>query len=98
MPPKNSIKEYESGAYYHIYNRGVEKRPIFLDGQDYKVFLSYLKLYLSDPDLQGRTLKISPSRLVKNYSDQIDLLCYCLMPNHFHLLIKQRLTFSIKEF
>ena len=61
MPSKNAIKEYEAGAYYHIYNRGVEKRLIFLDDQDYKTFLSYLKFYLTDPksvDLQGQSLKV----------------------------------------
>jgi len=47
VPAKNSIKEYEGNAYYHIYNRGVEKRNIFLDDHDYSYFLYCLKLYLS---------------------------------------------------
>ena len=47
MPSKNIIKEYVEGGYYHIYNRGVEKRKIFIDEQDYRVFLNYLKSYLS---------------------------------------------------
>ncbi|MEK7526171.1 MAG: transposase [Patescibacteria group bacterium] len=98
MPGKNSIKEYEAGAYYHIYNRGVEKRPIFLDEADYKTFLSYLKLYLSNPDLQGLTLKVSPSHKVKNYNGEIELLCYCLMPNHFHFLVKQSKYDAINRF
>ena len=46
MPARNSIKQYIENGYYHIYNRGVEKRLIFLDEQDYSVFLSYLKEYL----------------------------------------------------
>jgi putative transposase len=46
MPSKNSIKSYVENGYYHLYNRGVEKRIIFLDQQDYGVFLSYLKEYL----------------------------------------------------
>ena len=46
MPAKNVVKFYIPNSIYHIYNRGVEKRRIFLDEQDYKVFLSYLKLYL----------------------------------------------------
>ena len=90
VPAKNSIKEYEPGAFYHIYNRGVEKRDIFLDPQDYKVVISYLATYLSPPSPQGFSLKaISPSHTPKNYFEQICLLCFCLMPNHFHLLIKQ---------
>lgn len=79
MPAKNSVKQYIEDGYYHIYNRGVEKRNIFLDPQDYSVFLHYLKKYLdpasgSDP---------------KSLANEVDLLAFCLMPNHFHLLIKQ---------
>ena len=46
MPGKNIIKTYVENGFYHIYNRGVEKRLIFLDEQDYRVFLSCLDLYL----------------------------------------------------
>lgn len=54
MPAKNSIKQFIENGYYHLYNRGVEKRNIFLDDQDYSVFISYIKQYLkphigSDP-------------------------------------------------
>lgn len=94
MPAKNVVKVYDENGYYHIYNRGVEKRDIFLDSQDYLVFLSYLKSYLSltvDP-------KISPSRKLKNYSESVDLLSYCLMPNHFHLLIRQYRRTGIVDF
>lgn len=90
MPSKYSIKEYEPGAYYHIYNRGVEKRVVFQDGADYKTFLGYLRLYLTDPNLPGDSRQARPpSKPVKNYASKISLLSYCLMPNHFHLFIRQ---------
>lgn len=98
MPAKNSRKTYIENGYYHIYNRGVEKRNIFLDEQDYKVFLSYLKIYLESPSLQGQALKVAPSRHLKNYADQITLLAYCLMPNHFHLLVKQTTFNAMNSF
>lgn len=105
MPAKNTIKEYEAGGYYHIYNRGVEKRIIFKDEKDYKTFLSYLELYLmppdfDEPDLQGPSLneKIPPSRVLKNYFGEITLLSYCLMPNHFHLMVKQNSDRGIDRF
>lgn len=104
MPQKNSRKQYGAGGYYHIYNRGVEKRVIFLDEQDYKVFLGYMKFYLEPPDLQGQALKdpdgkvIPPSREPKNYFLEIELLAYCLMPNHFHFLVKQSSDRGIAEF
>lgn len=103
MASKNSIKIYVENSFYHIYNRGVEKRDIFVDNQDYSVFLSYLKEYLSPKD--EKTLKeiiaaedSSPKKKdkalkmlrLKNYSEDIDLICYALVPNHFHLLIKQK--------
>jgi len=50
MPGKNALKTYVENSFYHVYNRGVEKRNIFLDEQDDKVFLSYLKLYLTSKD------------------------------------------------
>lgn len=104
MPQKNSRKEYGAGGHYHVYNRGVNKCPIFLDEQDFKVFLGYMKLYLEPPNLQGQALQdengrtIPPSKEPKNYMGKIELLAYCLMPNHFHLLIKQNTDRGIAEF
>jgi putative transposase len=97
MPAKNALKIYSDNSYYHIYNRGVNRASIFLDDQDYKTFLSFLKIYLSFP-LQGESLKIAPSRKLKNYFGQVKLLAYCLMPNHFHLLINQNDSKSINFF
>lgn len=90
MPAKNSLKDYYPNAYYHVYNRGVAKQTVFLDEQDYKTFLSYLKFYLTPVDLQGQSLKVAPSRKLKNYYREINLLAYCLMINHFHLFVFQK--------
>jgi putative transposase len=109
MAKKNSRKVYVKDGYYHIYNRGVEKRNIFEDEKDYKVFLGYLKQYLSPiPDLgksakkkkeylQNPVLLVNP-RVPKNYHGKIELVAFCLMPNHFHLLIKQDDEKAMKEF
>lgn len=107
MPAKNIVKFYLPNGIYHIYNRGVEKRIIFQDEQDNKVFLNYLKEYLSPPldkesikkdvTFKGVTFKGMPKQIL-NYSDQISLLAFCLMPNHIHLLIKQKDKDSIKKF
>lgn len=95
MPAKNIVKFYIPNSVYHIYNRGVEKRKIFMDEQDHKVFLAYLKEYLSAP-LQGETLQ--SRSLQSKYFEEIQLLAFCLMPNHLHLLIRQRDKDSIKKF
>lgn len=107
MPRKNSIKTYVKNGHYHIYNRGVEKRIIFQDEQDYKVFLSYLKFSLTKPPkpedikvvftLQGLPFKGVP-RMPKKFFNKIELVAYCLMPNHFHLLIKQNDTDDMRSF
>jgi len=99
MPQKNKIKVYVENGHYHIYNRGVEKRDIFLDDQDYRVFLHLLKYYLSP---LGNTFKhplknftssaVVRPRPLSNLEGEVTLLTYCLMPNHFHLLIKQTPT------
>lgn len=98
MPSKNALKEYEAGAYYHIYNRGVAKRTIFKTDKDYKTFLSYLKCYLTPPPPRGLFPLPPPSRRLNNFTDQIKLISYCLMPNHFHLLIRQTEIDSINYF
>lgn len=95
MPAKNVVKQYVPEAYYHIYNRGVDSGLLFRDDKDYKIFLSYMKLYLS---LQGDSLKVAPSRLPKNYFGEIKLLCYCLMPNHFHLFVRQTSDHGMDHF
>lgn len=82
MPGKNIVKQYAPESYYHIYNRGVNKRKIFMDAEDYTVFLNLLKRYLS-----REAGKDSYGRTHETYYNQIELLAFCLMQNHFHLLI-----------
>jgi putative transposase len=106
MPARNTLKIYVENGFYHIYNRGVEKRTIFENEQDYKVFLKNLKEILSPPDpltvntifsLRGQSYKAVKTPL-KNYTNEIDLCAYCLMPNHFHLLIRQDKKTSLEGF
>lgn len=111
MPAKNSIKQFESNSYYHLYNRGVEKRVIFTDEQDYAVLLSYLKTYLlpKDTDTLNKALldPLSSSKeksrsiqllRMNNFNDTVSLICFCLMPNHFHFLVKQTDAGAIDKF
>lgn len=99
MPAKNSLKVYITNGIYHIYNRGVEKRNIFCDEQDYKIFLYYLKSYLSSPNQQSRP-PYNINRCFSNYDlyKKIKLLAYCLMPNHFHFMLQQFTETAMTEF
>lgn len=81
MPARNVTKEYQENSYYHVYNRGVEKRQIFLDDEDYKMFLSLLKRHLTrtkETNIRGQEYE--------SFGGRLELLAFCLMPNHFHLL------------
>lgn len=111
MPAKNSVKEYLKNSYYHLYNRGVEKRNIFLDLQDYNVFLSYLKEYLlpkdektlftrlSAPDCSAREKdKIIKALNLNNFYGEISHNAYSLIPNHFHFSVKQKDSNAIDLF
>ena len=111
MPAKNSRKPYSPDSYRHIYNRGVEKRKIFLDNQDYGVFLSYLKEYLlpkNEQELLHKLTSPTISTVVKdqifralrinNFADDIRLIAYSLMPNHYHLLLHQQSANGIDTF
>lgn len=107
MPGKNIVKVYVENGYYHIYNRGVEKRKIFKDTVDYKTFLKYLKESLMPPPdqnslktiftLKGGTFKGIP-RQPQNFNKEISMISFCLMPNHFHFLIKQNSKNGINKF
>lgn len=104
MPAKHIVKHYVEGGYYHLYNRGVEKRDIFLDEQDCVVFLHYLKMYLL-PIEEFRKLDppiyfdLRINKLINlNLSKELNLLCMALMPNHLHFLVKQHTREAIIKF
>lgn len=111
MPAKNRTKFYVENGYYHAYNRGVEKRDIYLDEQDYAVFLSYLRDYLVPKDEKNLRDQLSNPNIsckerdqflrllrLKNYSDKINLIAYTLAPNHFHFFINQKEALSMDHF
>ena len=111
MPGKNTIKQYVADGFYHIYNRGVEKRNIFLDDQDYRIFLNYLKIYLSPRNIiieemkndynlteEEKTEKIIEISHLNNFNNKIELICFILMDNHFHFLLRQKECNDIEMF
>lgn len=84
MPSRNRRKEYAEDSFYHIYNRGVNKRVIYKDTDDYAVFLNLIKRYLDD-----KPAKDAKGREYEWLYEKIELLAFCLMPNHFHLFVFQ---------
>lgn len=111
MAVKNTVKTYIANGYYHIYNRGVNKQSIFPEEIDKKVFLAYLRDYLTPVDRNFLLTELAKptcswleknrilKRLsLKNYYNEITLLCFGLMPNHFHLELKQKREDTIIHF
>lgn len=85
MPRRNVIRLDAPDSYYHVYARGNSRHRIFLDEQDYIAFLKLLERYLS-PEEAKNPFGVS----YPNFYNRVDLLAYCIMPNHFHLLVYQR--------
>jgi REP element-mobilizing transposase RayT len=86
-----------TGEYYHIFNRGVEKRKIFGNEADYRKFKTSLKDFNStDPAWKIEWAK-KKGEILKGES-MIEIVAYCLNPNHFHLLLKQVRNGGISEF
>lgn len=80
MPSKHLVRKFDSPAYYHIYNRGAGKQKIFIDSQDKRKFLSLMERYLLSPG--DESVKVYPKY-------DAEVVAYCLMGSHFHLLLYQ---------
>ena len=86
---------FAQNEYYHIYNRGVNKRKIFLSPQHYRRAVETLQFYLFTNhkirfSYYSRLGNEAKQKYFNDLSDtNISLLSYVLMPNHFHLLVTQ---------
>ncbi|MEK7118799.1 MAG: transposase, partial [Patescibacteria group bacterium] len=92
------------GEYYHLYNRGNDRRVIFKDNRDRNRFIALLYL------CNGRSNAVDMNLYFESGLKFFDLLnkdigdplvavgAYCLMPNHFHLLVKQTTNNGISVF
>ena len=56
-----------AGQYYHIYNRGVNRQPIFFCADNWAFFVRKVRQYFK--------------------AELVEIVAYCLMPNHYHLLV-----------
>lgn len=82
VPAKHTIREYAPDNYYHVFNRGVAKQRIFLDQADKRYFLQ-----LFDRHLNQNTKQLNKNGLpYKSFHPHLELMAYCLMSNHFHML------------
>lgn len=92
MPTRNRVKVYVPEMYYHLYNRGWNRTEIFREDDDYEYFEWLLARHLS-PD----PVKDAKGREFRHLREDADLVAYCLMPNHFHMLVYQRDDHTIAQ-
>ena len=85
---------FAPNEFYHLYNRGTDKRVIFQDEKDYKHIL--LLMYICN------TTKSIELRNIKEEFDRgetlVDIGAYCLMPNHFHILVREKTDGGVSKY
>ncbi|OGY36944.1 MAG: hypothetical protein A3E36_04195 [Candidatus Andersenbacteria bacterium RIFCSPHIGHO2_12_FULL_45_11b] len=94
-------ESFEVGSIYHIFSRGVEKRAIFLDDDDrYRMIMLFRHCL---PRNLG--LSFSNARKLHRISEWttegqglVDVLCYCLMDNHIHLLLRENIEHGMTKY
>lgn len=111
MPSRNRLKMYLPNMFYHCYNRGVAKQAIIHDDQDMTILLRYLGEYLEEKDTQQLSLILSQPGFLEyqkerarnllrlnNYFSTISVHAFCIMPNHYHLLLQQTTETAMDSF
>ncbi len=89
--------------YYHIYSRGVEKRKIFLVRKDYERFVALLYIMNQDEPFKMENFLRRSKKLGDIFKEErgkplVSILSYCLMPNHFHLILFEHTEGGISKF
>ncbi len=105
--PTNRKVVFANEELYHVFNRGVEKRPTFTNKRELDRGVQTIDFYRFT-DLPIRLSKFltlpasDQSKLIQNLNSEheklVEIICYCLMPNHFHLLLKQKKDRGISIF
>lgn len=92
---------------YHIFNRGVDYRRTFTDKRSFKRTLQGINFYhFASPSLSFSSfLRLAGERrneiianLQTHHKKIVEIFSYCLMPNHFHLLLRQKEDGGISKF
>ncbi len=92
---------FAPGEYYHVYARGVEKMPVFREDSDYIRFIEGLYLLNTEQRINVRDVKKELSLGLTSGDEGaifefergetlVDIGAYCLMPNHFHILVREK--------
>jgi len=85
---------HAEGEYYHLYNRGTDKREIFTDNHDHNRFMTLLYLCNSNQTVNidhelRKGLTFPELFEIEKRAPLVSIGAYCLMPNHFHILVRE---------
>jgi len=92
---------FSNDEYYHVFNRGVDKRIIFnTKEQQYFFFrrLFLLNTVNTSKLIANQRSKKKDKEIVAKGEELVSIVAYCLLPNHFHLLLKQNVDNGISQF
>lgn len=97
---------FVNGEFYHIYNRGVDKRNTFEDREDISRFLQSMDEFnvvepvgsIYENTFKKTKLGCRTPKLVDKSERLVDFVCYCINPNHFHFIVLQLADNGISEF
>lgn len=90
---------FVNNEVYHVFNRGVEKRTTFMDKRDYRRFLETACYYQQiSPPTRFSFRKRGDEAPAGKSGNLVEIVCYCLMPNHFHFLLRQIADDGISRF
>ena len=85
-------RESAIDSYYHVYNRGVDKRVVFPTGADLRRFIDCMIAFNTEKPV-GSLLELRSRKTKEGNKTRklVDIICFCLNPNHFHLLLRQNI-------
>jgi len=90
-------KNFTEGNYYHVFNRGNEKQLIFKDEEDFSVFYFFMQEAFCPNETFAKRKSKKQLRRKLLPAEAFNLKVYCLMPNHYHFLVRQNSTVSISK-
>lgn len=98
---------FVSNQVYHVFNRSIARLPIFIGKNDYERVLDLIRYYrFSKPPLRFSHYKRLPiekkvefeKSFMLDENSMLDILAYCIMPNHFHFLLKPKKDNAVSDF
>ncbi|HEY9583289.1 MAG TPA: transposase [Candidatus Paceibacterota bacterium] len=89
--------QFANGEHYHVYNRGVDHRQIILDEKDSERFLLGLD-YFNSVESIGAIKAFSDLKDKPRRRPLVNIIAYCLNPNHFHLILEQLVDNGVSIF